>query len=1279
MAPPFEEEAASDEDSISVTSTKPSDEEAEYNVEKIIAEDRDEETGAVNYLVKWEGYPLHLSTWEPPENLISAQILPNWEQEKEEIRSGIRQPFDVDEYYEAQELQIEEKSQRHQRRVAKRRRLGMPSRSGSVSNGSARDIETQDAAEDQPQDAPRKRVKTVIPKRKGVAAKVKKSSNRQATTASSSEDSSDDGHSSGENSLLEESMNRQKVRPAGRQTATPITAPRRTASASAASPANKVVKKAIPAQKSVSARKSAASSSSLQRRATEGSLPSSSARKSAPSSASVVLPSATAPKRLPVLPTDTPNRKPPSNVSFNFNPKPAPRTRKVSESDPRHQRYATLSEQNRFHKHAAREAAPDVSQLRTFNPATGRFEDPDTTTPRVSTSTSRSVSGPSTNAIPSVFGRREAPAAARERSRSPSPAREHTISASTDDNVSRYYKVCWDWRNGVCSKPEGFCAFAHHYITCPYWKNGGCKLTEKECKFDHREGRDPPMSRGFGLPSMNTAPMPGNSMRKLSDAQSPVLQQALVMSPQQAMPLQEAALVASSHKNMTEPLPPPPRMTKPDRRTILYHKDIICRPWYAGGCYKPNCEFAHHDTGYQIDFKDVTCGFWLKGHCNKSEMSCRFAHRLTEYRAGGPGTGKILFEPLVAGAVIPQYELDIGPKDITCTFWLKGRCRNEEFECKFAHRFTNIQAGPPGSRTVVYMPSVTESPSTIEAQPQKTTVAEESTFQVQDGDDTNGSEPMDLDSDHTQAVLNAPANVGPASRPPSSHAQSHESEPAFTHDVDLTLEAEGNEHRVAAKLASFTEQDGSLLADLLGSQRHLKVTRAVSPTDMKRHCADTLQQGARFATGDVFLDKSSLDLSRVLAESYQKSGSCSVVLSSQFTLLIYPSAVEEWFFLNRPGDAISQATLRFKILPPLQADLPDNTVEASPAVKEPGSGFDASNNESPNMAGPHPLVANIDRMLKISDTKTEERVFIMMPETRAAEVDCIVKAFEKRFEQPDYKDRKWSIRTSRKPGSWEDCFARSSCLLIVHPDVHLWDVPSLGKLLHYTSFHVFSVALDPSLAAVNQNDPTFTCQRLFSEGGVIFLTDDVFLHHPREALLIIESVNKSNAGKPLGASRNKIATRPGIKSWLLDLVTKQKAGEEDPRKLLLLQAIWDMCPFEKEDDVYPGNPSEESDLVSLAPEQLLTFQALVQTDRAKAADYIINWFAGWSFMNATKFRRFTVIHEEPGTAKEVMTKDYKLVHQGGQADPRGWGKEFQYLLVKTPEQWLDWKAKQSRK
>jgi hypothetical protein len=252
----------------------------------------------------------------------------------------------------------------------------------------------------------------------------------------------------------------------------------------------------------------------------------------------------------------------------------------------------------------------------------------------------------------------------------------------------------------------------------------------------------------------------------------------------------------------------------------------------------------------------------------------------------------------------------------------------------------------------------------------------------------------------------------------------------------------------------------------------------------------------------------------------------------------------------------------------------------------------------------------------------------------------------------------------------------------VHPDVPLWEIPELGKVLHSSSFRIFSIGFDPALATLNQEDPSFSCQFLFPMGDVVFLTDDLFINAPDKVLSIIDRVNKSNAGKPDGATRNKIATRPGIKPWILDLVCKQEQKADPKLRMMMLEQVWKLCPIDKEDEQFPGSRSEKSDLISLAPEQLPTYETLLQVDRKKATDYIVNWFAGWAFMNASKFRRFTVCHEEPGTGEMGYDKNYKWGKQGIQADPRGWANEFKYLLVKLPDEWLEWndmKAKGGKK
>jgi chromo domain-containing protein 1 len=115
-----------DEDSISITSTQESEtnEDKSYVVDRILAEQDDGE-GNIFYLIKWEGYRLLASTWEPAENIEAQATLDDWNTEKMRIARGLSQRFDVAAFdEEVENLQLA-KAERRRRRKAKRERLGI--------------------------------------------------------------------------------------------------------------------------------------------------------------------------------------------------------------------------------------------------------------------------------------------------------------------------------------------------------------------------------------------------------------------------------------------------------------------------------------------------------------------------------------------------------------------------------------------------------------------------------------------------------------------------------------------------------------------------------------------------------------------------------------------------------------------------------------------------------------------------------------------------------------------------------------------------------------------------------------------------------------------------------------------------------------------------------------------------------------------------------------------------------------------------------------------------
>lgn len=76
----------SDDDDISITSTAPSEQESEYEVETILAELEFDD--GIKYLVKWANYPIERCTWEPPESFCNEQTLIDWNKKKTQLLKG---------------------------------------------------------------------------------------------------------------------------------------------------------------------------------------------------------------------------------------------------------------------------------------------------------------------------------------------------------------------------------------------------------------------------------------------------------------------------------------------------------------------------------------------------------------------------------------------------------------------------------------------------------------------------------------------------------------------------------------------------------------------------------------------------------------------------------------------------------------------------------------------------------------------------------------------------------------------------------------------------------------------------------------------------------------------------------------------------------------------------------------------------------------------------------------------------------------------------------------
>lgn len=115
-----------DDDDVSVTSTVPSEQESEYEVETILTERTlGDESGDTFYLVKWAGYEIERCTWESAESFCNQETFADWDRKKKAISEGKRPAFDLERWERHLTALERAREQRKRRREAKRKRLGV--------------------------------------------------------------------------------------------------------------------------------------------------------------------------------------------------------------------------------------------------------------------------------------------------------------------------------------------------------------------------------------------------------------------------------------------------------------------------------------------------------------------------------------------------------------------------------------------------------------------------------------------------------------------------------------------------------------------------------------------------------------------------------------------------------------------------------------------------------------------------------------------------------------------------------------------------------------------------------------------------------------------------------------------------------------------------------------------------------------------------------------------------------------------------------------------------
>lgn len=453
-------EDSDSEGSINTTTTANTDDsDKEYKIELILAETQDEVTGALQYLIKWEGYPLYQATWEPADKFTEYEdLLSTWEAKKEEARRpGGKALFDTEEFAEAFELEEERKRLKKRKRTLKRRRRGEYVPSDEDEDEDEWELPTTEAPKSTRAKAPPASPR--MAKRKGVARAVQGGGKGVALTDLGDEDNDVDSLFGEPRDHRSSTENRSSVT----SSAPNASAPRPSQPTRKSSAGN-------PSRSTISASTAQAKSKAAGISVTAAPVA------TAKRSKNVFASDWTADKKRRMRQTvsgDTPKNS--------SNPK-----------------FTSLAVQNRYQKYGRQnEPAPNLKALTIVDPKTGQVQQP---------------AGPSRKPadIDRAYGRRSSPRRGRQRSRSRSPPVLDARQPARDDvprsqmpsaapqiaqsrpTDSRKGLTCADWRSGTCQYTAETCPFAHANVrkaaTCFYWmKSGNCRYTEEQCDFAHHD------------------------------------------------------------------------------------------------------------------------------------------------------------------------------------------------------------------------------------------------------------------------------------------------------------------------------------------------------------------------------------------------------------------------------------------------------------------------------------------------------------------------------------------------------------------------------------------------------------------------------------------------------------------------------------------------------------------------------------------------------------------------------------------------------------------------
>lgn len=326
-----------------------------------------------------------------------------------------------------------------------------------------------------------------------------------------------------------------------------------------------------------------------------------------------------------------------------------------------------------------------------------------------------------------------------------------------------------------------------------------------------------------------------------------------------------------------------------------------------------------------------------------------------------------------------------------------------------------------------------------------------------------------------------------------------------------------------------------------------------------------------------------------LAEYLVTNAAGAIIRQEKFLMVVYPIKTGSWSFLGKQRR--SDSVLRFHVQSAMT-----NEYEIGARAQDIPTLPDICRKE---------LKLDGDRIFAGLEKTLDKNVFLMFSSRMTPEVQ-ILTAYLLSLGATVYH--------ADIPGSWELYKIRSKTgVVLFHPSMNqYWQIPNLHLLLHGGHYNFFQLGIHLSWTDGSDPGTSYSCTRLFPQGGLLFITDDVFEFHPKAAAQVLEMFFEEADRKAVGLKNDRVLTRPDLREWLLDLVDKYAVEDKakiNNDRLRLYVAASKLLPDSVDEDPYSLN-ADLPLLISPPLAELPTYPKRWDQDEESATDYLVEWFAG---------------------------------------------------------------------